>query len=228
MIAFVVAQLVWLKKIKMFYLIIHLHIFTSRNASKRNVVSNQLLHVCIKLDYKGHRTQQCYILFVVSLIFRWLLWLPSMHKSALLTLVALDGDGLESYGCIVWFSTFPWTLSNSQFAIAWVEMPGIYCLIERYCNVLSCIVLLYYQSKSLWGLALESNDYSWFLFTFDSQQTAFTSKKDYGKEDRAAKWVLSQRSLQGLHDLEFKASSSSTGNSTWIAEQARRRAEIAR
>lgn len=148
MIAFVVAQLVWLKQIKMFYLIIHLHIFTSWNAFKRNVVSNQLLHVCIKLDYKGHRTQQCYILFVVSLIFRWLLWLPSMHKSALLTLVALDGDGLESYGCIVWFSTFPWTLSNSQFAIAWVEMPGICCLIERYCNVLSCNVLLYYQSNT--------------------------------------------------------------------------------
>lgn len=66
------------------------------------------------------------------------------------------------------------------------------------------------------------------LLILKSQQTAFTSKKDYGKEDRAAKWVLSQRSLQGLHDLEFKASSSSTRNSTWIAEQARRRAEIAR
>ncbi|KAK1581145.1 hypothetical protein Q3G72_003549 [Acer saccharum] len=56
--------------------------------------------------------------------------------------------------------------------------------------------------------------------------TAFTSKKDYGTEDRAAQWVLSQRSLQGLMaaDLEFNGRRS---RSSLIAEQARR-AEIAR
>ncbi|XP_047329761.1 ATPase 10, plasma membrane-type-like [Impatiens glandulifera] len=55
------------------------------------------------------------------------------------------------------------------------------------------------------------------------RKTAFTSKKDYGKEDREAKWVLSQRTIQGLMsgDLEIRKSS-------LIAEQARRRAEIAR
>ncbi|KAL5822243.1 hypothetical protein ACOSQ3_020149 [Xanthoceras sorbifolium] len=59
------------------------------------------------------------------------------------------------------------------------------------------------------------------------RKTAFTSKKDYGKEDRAAQWVLSQRSLQGLMaaDLEFNGKRS---RSSLIAEQARRRAEIAR
>ncbi|KAG8656578.1 hypothetical protein MANES_04G152300v8 [Manihot esculenta] len=59
------------------------------------------------------------------------------------------------------------------------------------------------------------------------RKTAFTSKKDYGKEDRAAKWVLSQRSLQGVMaaDLEFNGRRS---RSSLIAEQARRRAEIAR
>ncbi|KAF8388659.1 hypothetical protein HHK36_025339 [Tetracentron sinense] len=57
------------------------------------------------------------------------------------------------------------------------------------------------------------------------RKTAFTSKKDYGKEDREAKWVLSQRTLQGLlpSELEFNGRRSSL-----IAEQARRRAEIAR
>ncbi|KAA8540191.1 hypothetical protein F0562_024246 [Nyssa sinensis] len=57
------------------------------------------------------------------------------------------------------------------------------------------------------------------------RKTAFTSKKDYGKEDREAKWVVSQRTLQGLisADLEFNGRPSSL-----IAEQARRRAEIAR
>ncbi|KAK2654567.1 hypothetical protein Ddye_014423 [Dipteronia dyeriana] len=59
------------------------------------------------------------------------------------------------------------------------------------------------------------------------RKTAFTSKKDYGTEDRAAQWVLSQRSLQGLMaaDLEFNGRRS---RSSLIAEQARRRAEIAR
>ncbi|CAI8615820.1 unnamed protein product [Vicia faba] len=59
------------------------------------------------------------------------------------------------------------------------------------------------------------------------RKTAFTSKKDYGTEDSAAKWVLSQGSLQGLNQttsgLEVRGRRSSM-----IAEQARRRAEIAR
>ncbi|CAI9114534.1 OLC1v1015281C1 [Oldenlandia corymbosa var. corymbosa] len=60
------------------------------------------------------------------------------------------------------------------------------------------------------------------------RKTAFTSKKDYGREDREAQWVLSQRSLQGLvssssRELEFNGRRSSL-----IADQARRRAEIAR
>ncbi|KAK9099648.1 hypothetical protein Syun_026693 [Stephania yunnanensis] len=58
------------------------------------------------------------------------------------------------------------------------------------------------------------------------RKTAFTSKKDYGKEEREAKWILSHRSLVGLEvpvDLEKNGRRSSM-----IAEQARRRAEIAR
>ncbi|CAL5361061.1 unnamed protein product [Camellia sinensis] len=57
------------------------------------------------------------------------------------------------------------------------------------------------------------------------RKTAFTSKKDYGKEDREAKWVLSQRTLQGLMSGELEIS---RRRSNLIAEQARRRAEIAR
>nr|KJB70028.1 hypothetical protein B456_011G053900 [Gossypium raimondii] len=59
------------------------------------------------------------------------------------------------------------------------------------------------------------------------RKTAFTSKKDYGKDDRAAQWILSQRSLQGLMaaDLDFNGRRSRT---SLIADQARRRAEIAR
>lgn len=57
------------------------------------------------------------------------------------------------------------------------------------------------------------------------RKTAFTSKKDYGREDREAKWVVSQRTLQGYISGEFDSSGK---RSSLIAEQARRRAEIAR
>ncbi|GMY34912.1 ATPase 10, plasma membrane-type-like [Fagus crenata] len=57
------------------------------------------------------------------------------------------------------------------------------------------------------------------------RKTAFTSKKDYGKEDRAAQWVLSQRSLQGLQSADLE---NNGRRSNLISEQARRRAEIAR
>ncbi|XP_014499041.1 ATPase 10, plasma membrane-type isoform X1 [Vigna radiata var. radiata] len=60
------------------------------------------------------------------------------------------------------------------------------------------------------------------------RKTAFTSKKDYGKEDRAAKWVLSQRTLQGLHLMAAGGLEVNGRRSSIIAEQARRRAEIAR
>ncbi|KAG9443891.1 hypothetical protein H6P81_015231 [Aristolochia fimbriata] len=59
------------------------------------------------------------------------------------------------------------------------------------------------------------------------RKTAFTSKKEYGKEDREAKWVLSQRTLQGLVS-EFDTVGRIERRSSLIADQARRRAEIAR
>ncbi|GAB4841897.1 ATPase 10, plasma membrane-type [Ancistrocladus abbreviatus] len=57
------------------------------------------------------------------------------------------------------------------------------------------------------------------------RKTAFTTKKDFGKEDREAKWVLSQRTLQGLTSPDLDINGRRT---SLIAEQARRRAEIAR
>ncbi|KAF2612138.1 hypothetical protein F2Q70_00011924 [Brassica cretica] len=59
------------------------------------------------------------------------------------------------------------------------------------------------------------------------QKTAFTTKKDYGKGEREAQWALAQRTLHGLpppeamfHDKNHELSE--------IAEQAKRRAEVAR
>jgi len=60
-------------------------------------------------------------------------------------------------------------------------------------------------------------------------QTAFTTKKDYGKEQREAQWALAQRTLHGLHKGD---SSGVIHEKSWqlseLAEQAKRRAEVAR
>ncbi|CAL0325561.1 unnamed protein product [Lupinus luteus] len=62
-------------------------------------------------------------------------------------------------------------------------------------------------------------------------KTAFTTKKDYGKEEREAQWALAQRTLHGLQPPE--ASNSFNEKSSYrelneIAEHAKRRAEVAR
>ena len=62
-------------------------------------------------------------------------------------------------------------------------------------------------------------------------QTAFTTKKDYGKEEREAQWALAQRTLHGLQPPETSSifnEKSSYRELSEIAEQAKRRAEVAR
>lgn len=64
-------------------------------------------------------------------------------------------------------------------------------------------------------------------------QTAFTTKKDYGREEREAQWATAQRTLHGLQPPEVAANAHFSDKSSYrelseIAEQAKRRAEIAR
>ncbi|KAI3440106.1 uncharacterized protein J3R85_003959 [Psidium guajava] len=62
-------------------------------------------------------------------------------------------------------------------------------------------------------------------------KTAFTTKKDYGKEEREAQWALAQRTLHGLQTPETStifSDKSSYRELSEIAEQAKRRAEVAR
>ncbi|KAJ4971125.1 hypothetical protein NE237_004224 [Protea cynaroides] len=61
-------------------------------------------------------------------------------------------------------------------------------------------------------------------------KTAFTTKKDFGKEEREAQWATAQRTLHGLQPqatTDFIAAASYAELSA-IAEQAKRRAEVAR
>lgn len=62
-------------------------------------------------------------------------------------------------------------------------------------------------------------------------KTAFTTKKDYGKEEREAQWATAQRTLHGLQPPETTNlfnDKNSYRELSEIAEQAKRRAEVAR
>ncbi|XP_042399607.1 plasma membrane ATPase-like [Zingiber officinale] len=63
------------------------------------------------------------------------------------------------------------------------------------------------------------------------QKTAFTTKKNYGREEREAQWAVAQRTLHGLQtpdSTNLFSDRSSFLELSEIAEQAKRRAEIAR
>lgn len=62
------------------------------------------------------------------------------------------------------------------------------------------------------------------------QKTAFTNKKDFGKEERKAAWATQQRTLHGLQSIETKMFSEkgTFRDISIMAEEAKRRAEIAR
>ncbi|KAM1021791.1 hypothetical protein ACFX2I_042840 [Malus domestica] len=76
----------------------------------------------------------------------------------------------------------------------------------------------YIQSGKAWNNLLEN-------------KTAFTTKKDYGKEEREAQWAAAQRTLHGLQPPEMNNlfyEKNSYRELSEIAEQAKRRAEVAR
>ncbi|XVF48469.1 hypothetical protein PTKIN_Ptkin03bG0192700 [Pterospermum kingtungense] len=64
--------------------------------------------------------------------------------------------------------------------------------------------------------------------TLLQNKTAFTTKKDYGKGEREAQWAANQRTLHGLSVPETISNDKSHIESSEIAEQAKKRAEIAR
>jgi len=62
-------------------------------------------------------------------------------------------------------------------------------------------------------------------------RTAFTTKKDYGRGEREAEWAVAQRTLHGLSTPDASAILQGKDNYrelSEIAEQAKRRAEVAR
>ncbi|PHT92804.1 hypothetical protein T459_00686 [Capsicum annuum] len=75
----------------------------------------------------------------------------------------------------------------------------------------------YALSGRAWGLLL-------------NQKTAFTNKKDFGKEAREAAWAAEQRTIHGLQSVETKTFPENYAfrEISAMAEEAKRRADIAR
>ncbi|XP_014509164.1 plasma membrane ATPase 4 [Vigna radiata var. radiata] len=100
----------------------------------------------------------------------------------------------------------------------WAGVIWLYSIVFYFPLDLMKFAIRYILSGKAWLNLLEN-------------KTAFTTKKDYGKEEREAQWAHAQRTLHGLQPPET-ASIFNEKNSyrelSEIAEQARKRAEVAR
>nr|AMR43371.1 PH5 protein [Dianthus caryophyllus] len=99
---------------------------------------------------------------------------------------------------------------------AGLVLYGLYSLVFYFPLDIIKFVVRYALSGRAWKLVYD-------------RKAAFTSKKDYVWEDREARWVASQGSLHCLLNAEIEVEGRQKRRSySLIAEQARKRAEIAR
>ncbi|KAM6549961.1 hypothetical protein CsatB_021637 [Cannabis sativa] len=98
----------------------------------------------------------------------------------------------------------------------WAGVVWLYNIIFYFPLDLIKFFIRYALSGRAWDLVIE-------------QRIAFTRKKDFGKEERELKWAHAQRTLHGLHPPEgMMFADRSTTELNQMAEDAKRRAEIAR
>ncbi|CAN1862667.1 Plasma membrane ATPase [Linum perenne] len=102
----------------------------------------------------------------------------------------------------------------------WAGVVWLYSIVFYFPLDIMKFFIRYILSGKAWTNMLEN-------------KTAFTTKKDYGKEEREAQWALAQRTLHGLQPPQESTGGifnekSSYRELTEIAEQAKRRAEVAR
>ncbi|XP_068312885.1 plasma membrane ATPase 4-like [Pyrus communis] len=100
----------------------------------------------------------------------------------------------------------------------WAGVIWLYSVVTYFPLDFLKFAIRYIQSGKAWNNLLEN-------------KTAFTTKKDYGKEEREAQWAAAQRTLHGLQPPETNNlfnEKNSYRELSEIAEQAKRRAEVAR
>ncbi|WOK96283.1 plasma membrane ATPase 4-like [Canna indica] len=102
----------------------------------------------------------------------------------------------------------------------WAAVIWIYSIITYFPLDVLKFIIRYSLSGRAWDNLLQN-------------KTAFTSKKDYGKGEREAQWAHAQRTLHGLQPPRDESGGVFEEKSSYrelseIAEQAKRRAEVAR
>lgn len=97
----------------------------------------------------------------------------------------------------------------------WAGVIWIYSLVTYFPLDVLKFIIRYALSGKAWDTLLQN-------------KTAFTTKKDYGRGEREAQWALAQRTLHGLQAPEAIFHDKNNHESSDIAEQAKRRAEVAR
>ncbi|KAK9911014.1 hypothetical protein M0R45_034943 [Rubus argutus] len=123
-------------------------------------------------------------------------------------------------------ATATWKFTNIR-SIGWAWIGVIWLFSCATYMLLDPIkfAVRYALSGHAWGLVVEQRE-----LHLRCYQTAFTSKKDFGKESREAACAAEQRTLHGLQSVERKMFSekSTVRDINLMAEEAKRRAEIAR
>ncbi|OAY62607.1 ATPase 8, plasma membrane-type [Ananas comosus] len=99
----------------------------------------------------------------------------------------------------------------------WAGVIWVYSLVTYFPLDILKFIIRYALSGKAWDNLIQN-------------KTAFTNKKDYGRGEREAQWALAQRTLHGLQppDASGFFSDKSYRELSEIAEQAKRRAEVAR
>uniref|UniRef100_A0A7N0V2B3 Plasma membrane ATPase n=1 Tax=Kalanchoe fedtschenkoi TaxID=63787 RepID=A0A7N0V2B3_KALFE len=100
----------------------------------------------------------------------------------------------------------------------WAGVIWLYSIVTYFPLDILKFAIRYALSGKAWNNLIEN-------------KTAFTTKKDFGKEEREAQWATAQRTLHGLQppaSTTLFEEKSSYRELSEIAEQAKRRAEVAR
>ncbi|CAD5167513.1 unnamed protein product [Musa acuminata subsp. burmannicoides] len=100
----------------------------------------------------------------------------------------------------------------------WAGIIWLFSLVTYFPLDVLKFIIRYTLSGKAWDNLLEN-------------KTAFTTKKDYGRGEREAQWALAQRTLHGLQPADTPGlfnDKSSYRELSEIAEQAKKRAEVAR
>nr|CAB3493646.1 unnamed protein product [Digitaria exilis] len=97
----------------------------------------------------------------------------------------------------------------------WAGVVWLYNLVFYFPLDILKFLIRYALSGKAWDLVIE-------------QRIAFTRKKDFGKEERELKWAHAQRTLHGLQPPDAKLFPDRVNELNQMAEEAKRRAEIAR